>query len=84
MNAATKEELQQQFWKDVEQLLTGNKYRHPLRCVQEGIDAYKQSIRQHACGNIPDAVYNQGEEKTAEVVNGVIQSGLPSLHSQPA
>jgi hypothetical protein len=75
---ASNPEAEKQFWTDVEDLLTGGKFQHDYHKAQRGIQEYKVAIGGHTNGGgIPEAVYNQGEEKVAEVVDGIIKTGLP-------
>jgi hypothetical protein len=62
-----------QFWNDVKELLT-QKHGHSDRQAQQGINQYRQAT----VNKLGEVVYNQGEEKTAEVIDGVIRSGLPA------
>jgi len=78
--AETPKQAAEQFWRDVLGLLTGEKYRHAHQVAQGGINTYKQDVlRKRNVQAIPDAVFNQGEERTAEAVDRVIRSGLPDL-----
>lgn len=68
------------FWDDVRELLTapGGSYRHTPQRAAQGIETYKQDVlRRRGLPEIPDAVYNQGEEHTAAIIDGVIRQGLP-------
>ncbi len=65
-----------QFWSDVEDLLT-QKYKHPATKARAGIAKYQGAVGDR--GKIPEVVYNQGEEQTAKVIDGVIKKGLPKL-----
>ena len=74
--AKTKREAEEQFWKDVKALLT-SQFRHKSRTAQKGIEAYQRLMSEHnERGGVPGVVYNQGEERTAEAVNGVILAEL--------
>jgi hypothetical protein len=71
-------ELESLFWDGVAKLLT-QKYGHDSKKALEAIDLYRRSIQLRTQGPIPEAVYNQGEDQTAEIVHGVIETGLPRL-----
>ena len=74
--AKTKREAEEQFWKDVKALLT-SQFQHKPRIAQKGIDTYQRVVSEHnERGGIREVVYNQGEEQTAEAVNGVIRAEL--------
>jgi hypothetical protein len=74
IKTTTRKDAEKQFWTDVEELLT-QKYRHPDCKAREGIDAYQREIARPKLG---EAVYNQGEEQTAKVIDGIIRNGLPT------
>jgi hypothetical protein len=61
-----------QFWEGVRNRLKET-YRRSDDQADFGIGAYRHDTEQRAIG---DAVYNQGVERTAEIVNGVIENGL--------
>lgn len=84
-NPFSKPELEQRFWQTVRSLLNKN-FGHSAKIAQNGIDTYKRSIGGADSGlwAVPETVYNQGEEKTAEVVDGIIKTGLPTVVRQPA
>jgi hypothetical protein len=70
--AATRDEATNHFWSDVLEVLT-EKYHRPRDQAQRGVDQYKQEV----LPRVGEVVYNQGEEQTAKVIDGIIQSGLP-------
>jgi hypothetical protein len=76
--AVTRKEAEEQFWSDVKGLLTG-KHGHRNTRADEGIDTYRQVAGQ----TFPGVVYNQGEEKTAEVIDGLIKTGRPEPQPTP-
>ena len=82
---ASKPELEQRFWQGVKSLLN-TKFGHRPSIAQHGIDDYKRSIGGADSGlwGIPEVVYNQGEEKIAEAVDGIIKTGLPTVARRPA
>jgi hypothetical protein len=61
------------FWNDVENLLT-RQYHHASKTSRQGIDAYRREVASH---NLDEAVFNQGEEQVARVVDGLIKHGHP-------
>jgi hypothetical protein len=63
----------QRFWEDVQKLLEREHHHDPAR-ARAGIKSYQQMIDQHG---FADAVYNQGEERTAEVIDAGIRDGFP-------
>jgi hypothetical protein len=71
-----RKEAADQFWSDVEDLLT-QKYKHPAPKARAGIAKYRGAVDDG--GKTPEAVYNQGEEQTARVIDAVIKKGLPTL-----
>ena len=84
MNTAVKDQFEKQFWDDVEKLLIESPYSHSSKNARYGMDVYKNALRNQAGGIISETVYNQGEEKTAEVIDSIIRTGLPTLLSQTA
>jgi hypothetical protein len=73
-NVISRKQASDRFWTDVKDLLT-QKYRHPDGKAQQGIDEYLQEVCRLKLGGV---VYNQGEEQTAKVIDGVIQHGIPT------
>lgn len=71
--------LQEQFWEGVRDLLTERHGRSRLEADQ-GVETFRREVDSH---EFHDAVFNQGEEQTAEVVNRVIQAGLPQAGLRP-
>jgi hypothetical protein len=67
--ALDKASLVNQFWSEVEGLLV-EKFHHPRRTAQQGVNKYKQEIAKH---HFEDAVYNRGEEQAAIVVDDLIR-----------
>jgi hypothetical protein len=67
-------ELIAQFWNAVRERLLQH-YRRKADLADLGIGQYKWDTERRGLGEV---VYNQGVERTAEVVNGVIESGLPT------
>jgi hypothetical protein len=70
----SRKKAEKQFWTDVGELLTQH-YRHPDWKAQEGIDTYRAEVDRRKLGEV---VYNQGEEQTAKVIDGLIRNGLPT------
>jgi hypothetical protein len=68
-------ELIAQFWDGVRERLMQH---HSRKADQAdlGIGRYRWDTERRGLG---DSVYNQGVERTAEVVNGVIENDLPTL-----
>jgi len=64
------------FWEDVACLLT-KEYGHPSKVARQGVKDYRKEIMRRNVAE--DVVYNQGEERTAKVVDVVIQKGLPKF-----
>jgi hypothetical protein len=76
--AVTWEQAAEQFWANVIDLLTGPRYGHDPARARRGIDDYKREIQESwGEGTIPGVVYNQGEERVAEVIDMRIREGLP-------
>jgi hypothetical protein len=71
--ANNRQEAADRFWSDVEDLLK-QKYRHPAAKARRGIDDYRREVNDR---NLGEAVYNQGEEQAAKVIDAVIKDGLP-------
>lgn len=67
--AKTRREAENQFWKNVKDLLT-KEHRHKPDQAQAGISKYKQDAE----GLGGEAVFNQGEERTAEAIHRAINS----------
>jgi hypothetical protein len=72
-SANNRQEAADRFWSDVEDLLK-QKYRHPAPQARRGIDEYQREVNDR---NLGEAVYNQGEEQAAKVIDTVIKHGLP-------
>ena len=68
----TRDEAAEQFWSDVLELLT-ERYGRPRDQAQQGIDQYKREV----LPRVGEVVYNQGEERTAKAIDGIIANGLP-------
>jgi hypothetical protein len=64
-----------QFWNDVRDQLVQHHGRKPDQ-ADLGIGRYRGDTERRGLG---EAVYNQGVERTAEVVDGVIENGLPTV-----
>lgn len=62
-----------EFWNEVRQRLIGHYRRQPDE-AEQGIGKYRLDTERRQIG---EAVYNQGVERTAEIVDGVIEFGLP-------
>ena len=62
-----------EFWGSVRARLIEH-HRRSAGEADRGIGQYRHVIYQRGVG---DLVYHQGVEKTAEVVEGIIQGGLP-------
>ena len=60
-----------QFWADVKELLL-QKYRRQDWEAQQGVTEYQEEVARRKLG---DVVYNQGEEQTASVIDGMIRDG---------
>ena len=71
-------ELIAQFWDGVRGRLMQHHGRKPDQ-ADLGIGRYRWDTERRGLG---DSVYNQGVERTAEVVNGVIENDLPTLARQ--
>jgi len=70
---SSRDEMIAQFWTEVRTRLKDS-YRRKDDLVDLGIGRYRGDTERRGIG---DAVYNQGVERTAEIVNGVIDKGLP-------
>jgi len=64
-----------EFWNSVRERLIDRYKREPQQ-ADHGIGEYRADTERRRIG---EAVYNQGVERTAEVVDGVIGKGLPQL-----
>ena len=64
-----------EFWNNVRDRLIHRHQREPEQ-ADRGIGQYRGDTERRRIG---EAVYNQGVERTAEVVDGVIGHGLPHL-----
>ena len=61
------------FWAEVRSRLKNTHERNDDQ-ANLGIGRYRADTERRGIG---DTVYNQGVERTAEIVNGVIENGLP-------
>lgn len=68
-SAKSRREAENQFWKNVKDLLTKER-RHKPDQAQAGIAKYKQDAKRLG----GEAVFNQGEERTAEAIHLAIHS----------
>ncbi len=75
--ATTRQDAEKQFWTAVEEVLTEH-YRHPDSEARGGIGKYRGEVDRRKLGEV---VYNQGEEQTAKVIDGIIRDGLPTPHA---
>jgi len=71
-----RQQAERQFWIDVEEILKSD-YRYSPGIAASGIQLYQQEIRVHRLG---DVVFNQGEEQTARVIDGLLRNGVPSTN----
>jgi hypothetical protein len=62
-----------QFWSEVRSKLQRD-YRRDRDQADLGIGKYRMDTERRKLG---ETVFNQGVDRTAEVVNGVIENGLP-------
>lgn len=69
----SRDEMIGRFWAEVRNRLKET-YKRKDDQADLGIGRYRGDTERRGIG---DAVYNQGVERTAEVVNGVIEIGLP-------
>ncbi len=69
----SRDELIGLFWDEVRKRLIEHHHRHRDE-VYFGIGRYRSDTERLGIG---DVVYNQGIERTAEVIDGVIDYGLP-------
>lgn len=60
----TRHDAEIQFWNDVEELLKGE-HQHSQQDARRGVDEYRAETGVK-CG---DVIYNQGEERTAEIID---------------
>lgn len=67
--AKTRREAEKRFWENVKDLLT-REHRHKPDKAKAGIDKYKREAKRLG----GDAVFNQGEERTAEAIHRAINS----------
>jgi len=74
--ATTRQEAEKQFWTGVEELLT-ERHGHTEWEARRGIGQYRAEVDHRKLGEV---VYNQGEEQTAKVIDGIIRDGLPTPH----
>jgi hypothetical protein len=70
-------EVVSRFWDGVRELLTG-KHLRPESDANRGIDTYRE-LAEDQERYFLDAVYNQGEERTAEVIDAGIRDGWPQV-----
>lgn len=77
--AKSREDAEDRFWKNVKDLLT-KEHRHKPDQAKAGIAKYKQEAKRLG----GDAVFNQGEERTAEAIHRAINSkpNAPSARSK--
>jgi hypothetical protein len=75
--ATNRKEAEKQFWTDVEELLIQH-YHHPDGKARDGLVEYRREVN---CRKLGDVVYNQGEEQTAKVIDGLIRDGLPTCRT---
>jgi hypothetical protein len=68
-----RDRLTGEFWEAVRSKLVGH-YAQPANEADRGIGQYRHTIYRRGIG---DLVYNQGVEKTAAVVDGIIKNGVP-------
>jgi hypothetical protein len=68
-----RDELIGEFWAEVHSRLVRHHHRSGDD-ADRGIGQYRDALHRRGVG---DLVYHQGIEKTAEVVNGIIEHGLP-------
>jgi hypothetical protein len=69
----SRDEMIGRFWSEVRNRKNEtHKRKHDKADL--GIGRYRADTERRGIG---DAVYNQGVERTAEIVNGVIDNGLP-------
>jgi hypothetical protein len=57
------------FWSGVEKVLK-DRYGHNDQAAKRGIQTYRDATNKH---NQRGTVYNQGEDQTASVINGLIK-----------
>ena len=74
LRLSEREEMIGQFWADVRNRLKEPPYGRDDDEADMGIGRYRGDTERRGLG---DAVYNQGVERTAEIVDGVI-AGRPS------
>ncbi|MGO9465139.1 MAG: hypothetical protein ACLQIB_48285 [Isosphaeraceae bacterium] len=75
--ATARQDAEKQFWTGVEELLIEH-YRHLDSEARGGIGKYRGKVDRRKLGEV---VYNQGEEHTAKVIDGIIRDGLPTPYS---
>ena len=77
--AKSRNEAEKQFWGNVKDLLT-KEHRHKPNQAEAGIAKYKKDAKRLG----GDAVFNQGEERTAEAIDRAIKSkpDAPSVRSK--
>jgi hypothetical protein len=70
---ATREEVKaiKKFWSGVKEVLR-DRYGHDDQAVKRGIQKYRGATDKH---NLGGTVYNQGEDQTASVIDGLIKHG---------
>jgi hypothetical protein len=69
----SRDEMIGHFWAEVRSRLKNTHARNDDQ-ADLGIGRYRGDTERRGIG---DTVYNQGVERTAEIVNGVIENGLP-------
>lgn len=67
-----RDELVGEFWNSVRKRLIDNHHRRP-RDADTGIGRYRLELENRGVG---DTVYNQGVERTATIVDGLIDERL--------
>lgn len=77
---APREELICLFWREVRDRLINNHHKKPDE-ADLGIGRYRGETERRELG---DVVYNRGSEQTAEIVNGIIENGLPRVRRTKA
>lgn len=70
-------EAEKRFWEDVKELLRSS-HGHSEQQAKEGINKYRQEVARRKLGEV---VYNQGEEKAAKVIDGILSNDLPEPDS---
>jgi hypothetical protein len=73
LSRPSRDEMIGKFWVEVRTRLKET-YLRKNDEADLGIGRYRGDTERRGIG---DAIYNQGVERTAEIVNGVIEDGLP-------